>query len=563
MFKNNKAKKETENIYIHNKIKNFKYTPLISVLMPVYNVDTHYLKKAIESVIRQVYRNWELVIVDDASTDSEIKVCLDKYADKHQNIKVIHRETNGGISIASNDAINISSGEFIAFLDNDDELTSDALFENVLVLNDNPSLDMIYSDEDRISLGNQLVDPFFKPDFDKFWLLSNMYMGHLIVYRKKIFEEIGLFRKEFDGSQDWDLALRVIDKTDNIYHIQKILYHWRKIQGSTALSSTNKNWAYEAGKRAVKDYFNTHHIDAEISDTRIPGIIEYKMKLQSNPKVSIIIPTKNKLLLLSECIKSIEEKSTYKNYEIIIVNNNSTEDDILEYFKTTKHKVFNYDKEFNFADINNQAVSVADGDYLLFLNNDTKVITEDWLEKMLSYAIMEDVGAVGVKLFYPSRKIQHAGVGLFFYGPADLFSGRNYDELGYFSVLSITRTILAVTGACLMVNKSKFQEVGMFDINFPNDFQDIDLCLKLHEKGYKNVFNANVYLYHFESETRGKNLSSFNIAKWHDFVNKWSKYINYDPYNQFMTKAYELTNNKWKRKIKKIIKPLKTKLTEK
>lgn len=530
--------------------KKFDYRPLISIAMPVYNVEIKWLEKCIDSVINQTYDNWELCISDDASTDPKIKKCLEAYEQKEPRIKVVFRKENGHISLATNSALEIATGEFIALLDNDDELPPHALFEVVKVLNERPELDVIYSDEDKIDAEGNRFDPHFKADWSPDTLMGNNYISHLGVYRSSIVKSLGGFRKGYEGSQDYDLVLRVTEQIpeDHIYHIDKVLYHWRTIPGSTASSGEAKSYIYDSGVKALTDALNRRGIKGTVRPGLISGFYEVTYEVLQEELVSVIIPTKNGYDDLKLCVDSIIEKTSYPNYEIIIADNGSTDPKMQELFAEYKKQLDErfivelIDIPFNYSRINNLAAKKASGKYLLFLNNDTEVIEPNWMTTMVSYAQFDRIGCVGAKLYYPDDTTQHAGVLVGIGGVAG-HALNNYDRThcGYFGRLVIDVNYLAVTAACMMVKAADFKAVNGFDETLEVAFNDVDLCLKIYELGRYNVYAHQVELYHFESKSRGyedtpekQKRFAGEIKKMQD---KWPAYIAHDPfYNDNLTK---------------------------
>ncbi|EME8139571.1 TPA: glycosyltransferase family 2 protein [Enterococcus faecium] len=530
--------------------KKFDYRPLISIAMPVYNVEIKWLEKCIDSVINQTYDNWELCISDDASTDPKIKKCLEAYEKKEPRIKVVFRKENGHISLATNSALEIATGEFIALLDNDDELPPHALFEVVKVLNERPELDVIYSDEDKIDAEGNRFDPHFKADWSPDTLMGNNYISHLSVYRSSIVKSLGGFRKGYEGSQDYDLVLRVTEQIpeDHIYHIDKVLYHWRTIPGSTASSGEAKSYIYDSGVKALTDTLNRRGIKGTVRPGLISGFYEVTYEVLQEELVSVIIPTKNGYDDLKLCVDSIIEKTSYPNYEIIIADNGSTDPKMQELFAEYKKQLNErfivelIDIPFNYSRINNLAAEKASGKYLLFLNNDTEVIEPNWMTTMVSYAQFDRIGCVGAKLYYPDDTTQHAGVLVGIGGVAG-HALNNYDRThcGYFGRLVIDVNYLAVTAACMMVKTADFKAVNGFDETLEVAFNDVDLCLKIYELGRYNVYAHQVELYHFESKSRGyedtpekQKRFAGEIKKMQD---KWPAYIAHDPfYNDNLTK---------------------------
>lgn len=487
--------------------------PIISVVMPVYDVPERYLRAAIDSVIAQAYPYWELCIADDASTETHVRAVLGEYASSDKRIKVVYRPKNGHISRASNSAIELASGEFIALLDHDDVLTPDALFEVALLINRLPDADMIYSDEDKIDDDGTLSDPYFKPDWSPDTLLSKMYTCHLGVYRTQIVRELGGFRPEFDGSQDYDLVLRVTERTRGIYHIPKVLYHWRISPVSAASDPAKaKPYARDAAVRAINEALMRRGEGG--TATEFPGspntyLIRYR--IHDYKKVTAIVPTRDQAEVLDRCLDSVFAKTTYPNFEVVLVDNGSHEKNTFEVFakwslrEPSRFRVLPFDVPFNYSRINNHAVSQTDGFYVLLLNNDTEVVSGDWMEAMVEQAQRPSIGAVGALLLYPDETVQHAGIIMQMggvAGHAHRFAQRN--AYGYFSALKTITNYAAVTGACLMVRREVYDEVSGLDEDLVIAFNDVDFCLKLLERGYHNIYLPHVVLYHHESKTRGR-----------------------------------------------------------
>lgn len=531
-------------------IATFHYQPKISIAMPVYNVEEKWLRLCIDSILNQVYTNWELCMADDASTDPNVKKILTEYQQLDERIRVVFREQNGHISEATNSALAIATGEFVALLDNDDELAINAFYEVVKVLNENPELDLIYSDEDKIDMDGNRSDPAFKPDWSPDLLLGTNYISHLGVYRRSILEEIGGFRKGYEGSQDYDLVLRFTEKTtkERIKHIPKVLYYWRMLPTSTAVDQGSKGYAFEAGLRAVQDALVRRGINGHATHGAANGLYDVYYDIKSDKLVSIIIPTKNGYKDVQRCVSSIIEKTTYQNYEIIMADNGSTDPKMHELYAEFEQQlpgrffVESIDIPFNFSTINNRAVKKAHGEYLLFLNNDTEVITENWLTLMVSFAQQERIGCVGAKLLYPNNTVQHAGVILGLGGVAGHgHYGYPHGDLGYFGRLAINVNYSAVTAACLLMKKADFDAVGGFEEAFTVAFNDVDLCLKVQALGRGNVWLHEAELYHFESQTRGyddkgKKKKRFEQEKVM-MEEKWGPLIENDPfYNPNLTR---------------------------
>ncbi|MEG4515227.1 MULTISPECIES: tetratricopeptide repeat protein [unclassified Microcoleus] len=530
-------------------VKLLNYKPLISVIVPVYNTPENFLREAIDSVRNQVYPYWELCIADDASTAPHVKKILSEYADKDGRIKVVYRTENGHISRASNSALEVAEGEFVSLLDHDDLLTPDALYEVALMLNSHPEADMIYSDEDKLTADEKLMGPYFKPDWCPDSFLSRMYTCHLGTYRRSIIEEIEGFRAGFEGAQDYDLVLRFTEKTNKIYHIPKVLYHWRMHSGSTASSSEAKPYAYEASMKTLQEA-----IERRGEPGKVEGVPDYlghyivRYKIADYKLVSIIIPTRNLGHILDKCLESIFTKSLYPNYEVIVIDNGSTELETVQVIakwtakEPDRFRCYPFDIPFNFSKINNYGVSKAQGDYLLFLNNDTEVITPDWLEAMVEQAQRSSIGAVGVKLLYADNTIQHVGVVLGVGGVAGhIYLGFPANFPGYFSNVVGMNNLSAVTGACLMCRREVFESVGGFDEELAVAYNDVDLCLKMVEQGYKNIYVPHVSLYHHESKSRGYEDTAEKkerLQKEADILGKrWQKYIENDPcYSPHLTR---------------------------
>lgn len=486
------------------------YKPLISILVPVYNVEEHYLRACIDSVLQQTYETIELCLVDDASTQPHIRPVLEEYAEKDNRVKVIFREKNGHISEASNTGISECTGEFIGLLDNDDVLTKNAIYEVVRKLNEDSSYDLIYSDEDKLTAnGKRRLDPMFKPDWSPDAFLGHMYICHFSVYRTSFLKSLGGFRKGYEGAQDYDLALRAMEQTKHIGHIPKILYHWRMIPTSTAAGSGAKNYAFDAAMKAKKDMLHRQNTDAYFEEDSEKSISNIVYNLAKEDKISIIIPTRNHGEDIQKCIDSIYEKSVWRNFEIILVDNGSDEEASILLFEEYERKYTNFkrlilDIPFNYSKLNNEAVKISTGNLLLFLNNDTEVITEDFLMRMGGHAKQEHTGAVGAFLYYPDDTIQHAGVIGMNNIPGHAFHGFGKKEYGYAARLLLNYNYSAVTAACLMVDKEKFLSVGGFnEEDLTVAFNDVDVCYKLYKKGYFNVCRHDVKLYHYESKSRG------------------------------------------------------------
>lgn len=500
--------KADKRVLRRQKHASFTQKPLISIVIPLYCTPLPYLKELIESVRRQSYENWQLCL-SDGSPDDKAKEFLEKHYGREKRIVYQKLKENGGISANTNAAAELAKGEYLMFCDHDDTLEPDALYEIVKAINDTDA-DVIYTDEDKVSMdGQHYFDPNFKPDFNLFRLRENNYICHIFVVRKSLTDETGMLRSEFDGAQDFDFILRCCEKAKKITHIPKVLYHWRCHMDSTAADPSSKAYAYEAGRKAIREHYQRMGIDATVDMTERPGWYRSHIKIQGNPMVSIIIPNKDHTDDLELCLFSMSRKSTYRNYEVLIVENNSEKEETFEYYKKLperypKVRVLTWEKEFNYSAINNFAAEEAQGEYLLFLNNDVEILTPDWIEEMLQNCQQENVAAVGAKLYYPDDTIQHAGVVLGLGGIAGHIMCRaSREDPGYFGRMISVQEISAVTAACMMVKKSEFDSVKGFDETFQVAFNDIDLCMKFRAAGKKIIFTPYAELYHYESKSRG------------------------------------------------------------
>jgi glycosyltransferase involved in cell wall biosynthesis len=494
------------------------YKPLISIIMPVYNVDPKWLDLAIKSIEAQWYKNWELCIADDKSTNPKtIKYLKSLNSSK---IKILFLEQNLNISGASNAALTLVSGEYIALMDNDDEITPDALYEmaNAIITT---GAEVLYSDEDFMTPKGKCVNPHFKPDFSPDLLLSHNYITHFTVFKKSLLDEVGGFNSAFDGAQDYDLFLRLTEKASIIHHIPKVLYHWRMIETSTSANSEAKPEALERGKKVLEAAMQRRGIDSKVENANLHHYFRVKYTIIDSPLVSIVIPFKDKPELMTMCIESILYKSTYENYEIIGISNNSVEqttfDEMNRLSKLDQRvRFYEYNVPFNYSDINNYAVkNHTHGEHLILLNNDIQIISPSWIEAMLEFSQQERVGCVGAKLYYPNDTIQHAGVIIGLGGYAGhshkMYSRSDY---GYFNRLNIIQNISVVTGACLMVKKSIYEQMGGLDkVNFKVAYNDVDFCLRVRELGYLNIFTPFAEAYHHESISRGYEETAEKIAR--------------------------------------------------
>lgn len=492
-------------------VQHWQSPPLISVVMPTYNADPLWLTQAIESVQAQLYPHWELCIADDASTDPRIRPLLEGFARKDERIKVQFRPQNGHISEASNTAIEMATGEWMALLDHDDLLHQSALYNIAAIVQENDDTDIIYSDEDKLDYDGNRCMPLFKPDWSPHLALSQAYLGHLVCYRSSLVREIGGCRANCDGAQDYDLWLRASLKARRIVHIPKVLYHWRMHAESTAATPDSKPYAHKAGRIAVENYVKERYPSApvEVVDGAHTFTYELKFNLREDLKVSIIIPTRNRVDLLRPCIQSILEKSTWQNFEIIVLDNGSDDQETIDWMKAVSFndkrvRVISADIPFNWSRLNNIGASNATGGVYVFLNNDTVVISPDWLEKLAGYALLPDAGVVGALLQFEDGTIQHSGVVVGMGGWADHVYRMQPAAHRCDTFISpvITRNTLAVTGACAAISADRFHEIGGFDEEFIVCGSDVEICLRTHARGWYNIIIGEVRLFHFESKSR-------------------------------------------------------------
>lgn len=485
--------------------------PVISLLMPVYNPNLPFLREALDSVLAQCYPFWQLCIADDASTDPAVRPLLEGYARRDARVQLYFRTHNGGICHASNTALSMCEGAFTGFLDQDDVLEPDALYQVAAEIRAHPDAAFVYTDMDHLDAEGNRYAPYFKGQWNEELLLAQNYICHLAVYETALLYRVGGLRPGFEGSQDHDLALRcaALCREGQIRHIPHVLYHWRHFDGSGAVSDTQRERCEAARKQCVREYLAGKGIEAEIS----PGVWGFNQVLytipSSLPRVTCIVPARNHADVTARCLESVLHRSTYANFDIILVDNASTEETALalcrEYAAHPQVEVIHWDKAFNFSEINNMAVKRASGELLVLLNNDTEVVSPNWMEIMAGYAIQAHVGAVGPKLLYPDDTIQHAGVVMLGTGQIarEAFKRRPCDSEEYFALAQTARWVCAVTGACLMVEKRKFQEVGGLEESLAITFNDIDFCCKLHEAGYHNVYSPYAILRHYEFTSRG------------------------------------------------------------
>ena len=537
-----RARKEREQV--------FERMVKISILVPLWNTPENFLREMIESVTAQTYQNWELCLADGSDGDhAYVETIVREYQEKDGRGRILYKklEKNEGIAGNTNRCLAMATGEYIGLFDHDDILHPSALYEYVKVINEK-NADYIYCDETTFKSGdiNKMLTMHFKPDYAIDNLRANNYICHFSVFARQLLDGTELFRTKFDGSQDHDMILRLTDRAKNVVHVPKLLYYWRSHPGSVASDINAKPYAIQSAKDAVADHLRRHGYEHfQITSTRaFETIFKIRYQIIGDPKISIVIANKDHLEDLKRCITSIREKSTYENYEIIVVENGSETKEIFDYYEKLKDdpqiKVVTYTEKgsFNYAKVNNFGVKEACGDYILLLNNDTQVITVNWMEELLMYAQREDVGAVGAKLYYGNKTIQHAGVVLQLGAhrtAGHSHYGQHRDNLGYMGRLCYAQDVSAVTGACLLVKKKLFEEVGGLDESFAISLNDVDFCLKLREKGLLNVFTPFAELYHFESVSRGLDDQGEKAARYNDeserFREKWKEVLEKgDPY---------------------------------
>ena len=519
----------------------FEKQPKISIIIPMYHTPIKFFEELVDSLIEQTYSNWELCLADGSEEeDSNLKPIYSK----DNRIKYKFIGENKGIAGNTNAALELATGDYIGLLDHDDILPVFSLYEVVKAINNYPEADFIYSDEDKFEeLGGKRYDPYFKSDFGPDTLRANNFICHFSVFRKDLMEKLEGFRSEFDGAQDYDIILRMSENAQHILHIPKILYHWRVHELSTAKAGAHaKPYAYEAGKKAVQAHIDRLGLKGTVEQGKTIGTYKVNYDIIGNPKVSILIPNKDYIGTLKVCLKSLK-KTTYKNYEIIIIENNSTEKETFEYYEKIDGKdnikvVYYPEKAFNYSAIINFGVRNSTGDYVIQLNNDTELLTPEWLQEMLGFAQREDVGAVGVKMYYPDKTIQHAGIIVGIGGVAGhLFKNIPYNMHGYFSKDAMIQNLSAVTAACIMTPRSIYDDVGFMDEKFQVAFNDVDFCLKIRKLGKLIVYNPYVEFLHYESKSRGyedtvekqqrfKGEIDYFYEKWQGFLDEGDPYYN-------------------------------------
>lgn len=500
--------KPSEEELARQRKKKWKEPVTISVLVPAYRTPEAFLRQMIESVLNQTYPHLELCIADGSGENISVEKVVKEYQAKDQRVRYQRLEKNEGIAGNTNAAIRMATGDYLALFDHDDLLSLNALFEVASTI-EKEKADVVYTDEDKVTSDlKEYFQPHFKPDFNPDLLCSNNYICHLFVVKRSLALKLGGQDPAYDGAQDYDFIFRCTEEAEKIVHIAKILYHWRVHQASTADNPTSKMYAFDAGKRAIEAHLQRIGAKAEVSHTKDLGFYRVKYQVQGNPKVSIVIPNKDEKETLKKCLESIWQKTTYSNYEIILVENNSTTREIRDYYQELDGKngvrVVYWDKEFNYSAINNFGISYAKGEYILCLNNDITVISPEWMEELLANCQRPEVGIVGARLYYPDNTIQHAGIVLGMGGCAgSLFVGLARSRGGYLHKAALQQDLSAVTAACFMVKKEAFEKVGGFEEKLAVAFNDVDFCLKVRHAGYLVVYDPYAELYHHESKTRG------------------------------------------------------------
>lgn len=519
----------------------FENGPCFSIAVPLYQTKEKYLREMIESVQAQTYTNWELCLADGSGREHSLQPVVGEYIAKDKRIKYCLLDSNEGIAGNTNEALKMADGDFVVLTDHDDLLSPEALYQCAKAVQKEPQTDVIYSDEDKVDMsGKKFFEPHFKSDYNIDLLCTMNYICHLFVVRKDVMERAGLFESCYDGAQDHDFILRCTEKAEHIVHIPKVLYHWRCHAQSTSENPESKLYAFENGCKAVKAHYDRIGIPAEVEQGPFYGMYRTHYLWKEQPLVSILIPNKDHVTDLKKCMDSIEEKSTYRNFEFIIVENNSTEEETFAYYKEIEKRdnvrVLYYKEDFNYSRINNFGAKEANGEYVLLLNNDTEMIEPDSIKEMLDVCMRPDVGIVGAKLIFEDNTIQHAGVIIGFGGVAGhAFIGQDRDDNGYFSRIISVQDLSAVTAACLMVRRSVFDEVEGLNEEFKVAFNDIDFCLKVRKVGYLVVYNPYAQFYHYESKSRGQEDSADKVARFQQeiglFGERWGELLEHgDPY---------------------------------
>lgn len=483
--------------------------PLISVAVPAFQTPPEFLQQLLDALIAQTYPNWELCVANASPQDAQMQRLLMQYATRDSRIRFRNLVKNLGIADNTNEAMKMATGDYIGLLDHDDLLAPNALFEIAKAIGRHPQAELLYTDEDKVTADtSEHFQPHLKPDFNLDLLRSNNYICHFLVVKRSLVKKTGGFHREFDGAQDYDFIFRCVENAKEIVHIPEILYHWRTHKSSTADNPDSKRYAFEAGKRAIEAHLARTGTEGTVTHTPDAGFYRVSYPVKGEPLVSIIIPSKDEASTLKNCLDSIREKTDYPNVEILIIENNSKEEETFRYYrelsKDPKIRLLRWKKPFNYSAINNFGAARAKGEYLLFLNNDVTVITPGWIREMLGVCQRPEAGAVGVKLLYPDNTIQHAGCVVGIGGIAGhLFVDMPADRTGYLHKASILQDMSAVTAACMMMKREAFEKAGGFTEKLSVAFNDVDLCLKVREAGYLIVYDPYVRLYHMESRTRG------------------------------------------------------------
>jgi GT2 family glycosyltransferase len=506
---------------LRNELDSMDHHPKISIITPVYNTDATVLEATLASVHAQIYENWELCLADDGSTRPETREVVER-ATEDPRVQVLYLPGQSGIAGASNAAASLASGDYVTLLDHDDLLKPHALAQVVRWLNHDPTLDVVYSDEDKLNEVGQLVMPFLKPDWSPNLLMTTNYICHLLVVRKSLFDKVGGFRLGFDGSQDHDLVLRLTEETQRIAHIPEPLYTWRMVPGSAAAVPDAKPYAFEAAKKALREALERRGQPGTVGDGALTGIYRTRYAIPGRPRVAIIIPTRDKVDLLRRCIGSVVDKTTYQSYEIVVIDNGSREPATLEYLAAFPGRVVKYPETFNYARMMNLAAFSVDCDAMLFLNNDTEVINDDWMDALLEHGMRPEVGAVGARLYYPDGRPQHEGIFVGVMGTAT-----NVDHRGFWGLGDMTRDFSAVTGACVMIRPGVYWAVGGNDERLRVAYNDVDICLRIHQAGYQVVYTPYAELVHFEGASRA-GYEHDDDKEW--FTTRWRQAEEWDPY---------------------------------
>jgi O-antigen biosynthesis protein len=515
--------------------------PRFSVLTPVFDTPADVLLAMLESVRTQTFADWELCLVDDRSTEPHVRTMLEEAERADPRVRVAWREENGGIVATSNDALEMARGEFVALLDHDDELHPDALAHVNEALLGTPEADYAYTDEDKVDRAGRHSGPFFKPDWSPERMRTQMYTCHLSVMRRALVEEVGGFDAEFEGSQDWDLVLKVTERARAVLHVPRVLYHWRMLETSAAGGGeAAKPWAFEAGKRAIQAHCERIGMQAKAERDEVDaGVYHLRPALGDQPLVSIVIPTCGQVreiryepvVLVDNCVRSIVERSTYENYEIVCVTDTSTPKNVfdeLEEIAGERVRFVEYDRPFSFSSKINAGAIRSEGEHLLLLNDDIEVVTPDWIERMVMYSQLPDVGAVGGRLIWEDGRLQHIGVQFEKGLPGHPGHGFAGDFRGYANNVRVARNCLAVTGACLMTSRELFDQVGGLTTTLPVNYNDIDYCLKLYARGQRTVYDPDLVMYHFESSTRSTEVEDWEKAR---LLERWGPVTGVDPYS--------------------------------